>query len=722
MAELAQLARTIRGAASRVRRPVTQRRYMAFFSYSHQDGAIAEWLHEELEEFRVPPRLIGKLTEHGPVPKRLAPIFRDRQELAAASDLSEEIEEAIAGSRFLVVLCSPAAARSRWIDQEIACFKKLHREDRILAAIVDGEPFASDDPDRAAEECFPPALRVHFDRRGKATTQRAEPIAADLREQGDGRRMGLLKLAAGMIGVGLDDLAQREAQRRHRRLYAITAASVVGMLFASGLAYTAIDARDQARDQRREAEGLVGFMLGDLRHKLEPLGRLDLMDSVGARALAYYESQDKSDLSNEALAQRSRALTLMGEMAFTRGDLDRALRLYREAMASTGEAVRRDPDRPQNLFDHAQNVFWTGYVDYQRGSLDKAAVAFQEYRRLAERMIKLAPNDPRYQLERIYAETNLGTVLMEQRKYRAAATAYQASLEPIESLVAKAPGNSDYRTQLVDTLAWLADARESSGQLDEALAHRSRQIDLLAKQWQVETGNTTIKRIELTARRALARLLAERGDLAGALNESRRASAVIDWLTKTEPANTEWLQAGANANFDRADLELAANRIEEGRSVAESACAITSQLVARDRSVAKWRTDMQLRCLDFKSRIAMQGGQRSEAADFARQALALASTEPNPVARGFKVASAERALGDALSLAGQKDAAQGAYRRALAAWPNGVEEQPREMANRSILLGRLGRHGEADELAGRLAAMGYRYPSFRRERLMTTRG
>jgi tetratricopeptide (TPR) repeat protein len=279
------------------------------------------------------------LTDHGPIPKQLAPIFRDRHELAAASDLGEENEEAIAGSRFLIVLCSMSAAKSRWIDEEIACFKRLHREDRILAAIIDGEPFASDDPGHEAEECFPAALRVHFDRRGRPTGQRAEPIAADLRDGGDGRKMGLLKIAAGMMGVGLDDLAQREAQRRHRRLYAITAASVAGMMVASGLAYTAIDARDEARDQRREAEGLIGFMLGDLRDKLEPVGRLDVLDAVGARALAYYEKQDKTSLSDEALAQRSKALTLIGKIAASRGDLDGALRRYREALAGTAEAL-----------------------------------------------------------------------------------------------------------------------------------------------------------------------------------------------------------------------------------------------------------------------------------------------------------------------------------------------------------------------------------------------
>src|SRR5688572_22618422 len=379
MAELAQLTRSMRGVPSRARRPNPQHRYMAFLSYSHRDAAIAEWLHEELEEFHVPSRLVGRLTEHGPVPKQLAPIFRDRQELAASPDLNEEIEEAIAGSRFLIVLCSPAAAKSKWIDQEIACFKRLHKEDRVLAAIVDGEPFASDEPGRESEECFPPSLRVHYDRRGRPTTQRAEPVAADLREHCDGRQMGLLKIAAGIIGVGLDDLAQREAQRWRRRLYAITAASVAGMLFTSGLAYTAIDARDEARDQRREAEGLIGFMLGDLRAKLEPVGRLDVLDAVGVRALEYYEKQDKASLTVESLAQRSKALTLMGQIAKARGDLDGALRRYREAHSGTAEALRRHPDDPQRMWDHAQSVYYVGSIAMGRGRIDEAAKEFAEY-------------------------------------------------------------------------------------------------------------------------------------------------------------------------------------------------------------------------------------------------------------------------------------------------------------------------------------------------------
>jgi eukaryotic-like serine/threonine-protein kinase len=687
--------------------------YYAFLSYSHDDNEDAEWLHEAIEEFRVPKALVGRLTENGVIPPRLTPVFRDRGELAAADDLGDEIEEALRASRFLIVLCSPAAVESRWIEAEISAYKRHRPDGCVLAAIIGGEPFASNIPGREAEECFPPALRQKYDRRGRPTGKPAEPIAADLREHGDGRKLGLLKIIAGMLGTGLDDLVQRDTRRRQRRTNLILAASLVGMIFTTGLSVTAIQARDAARDQRREAESLIGFMLGDLRQKLEPIGRLDALDAVGARALAYYEKQNKSELSDAALAQRSRALTLMGEIANTRGDLDGALRRYREALAGTEEAVRRAPDDPQRVFDHAQNVFWVGYIDYQRGNMDKAAAAFREYRRLADRMIALRPDKLDYQLERVSADTNLGTVLWDQRHYRAAADVYQQSLEPAETLVAKAPSNKAYQMQLASTLAWLADARESSGQLDEAMAHRHRQLALLSQLWLANEGDTSIKFQELTTRRALARLLASTGDLPQALDESRRASAVAEWLEKTEPANTEWTQWGATSNFERAALELAANRANEARANANSACAASSRLLARDRSVVAWATNMQFICLKTNARIALRTGVVLDAIALSQQGLAVARSIKDPIDREFAVASAEMTLGEGLTRSGHSAAARGAFERALGAWPKGVEERPVQLADHATLLRRLGRQAEASELAKRLDAIGYRHPDYR---------
>jgi tetratricopeptide (TPR) repeat protein len=710
MVELARMPRIARHAPLRVRQTKPHLRYMAFLSYSHDDEKDAAWLEESLETFRVPPRLVGQLTDMGPIPKKLTPIFRDRHELAAAADLGEEIEEAIAASRFLIVLCSKTAAQSHWINEEIALFKRLHEDDRVLAVILDGEPFASDDPERAADECFPQALRTRFDSRGRPTSQRAEPLAADLRELGDGRRMGLLKTIAGMLGVGLDELAQREAHRRYRRMTIITAASVAGMLFTSGLAYTAIQARDEARDQRREADGLVGFMLGDLREKLEPIGRLDVLDSVGARALAYYEKQDKSDLSDEALAQRSKALTLMGQMAQARGDLDGALRRYREAMAGTSEAVRRSPDDPQRYFDHAQNVFWVGYIDYQRGNLDRAANAFREYRRLADRMLALDPNKPDYRLERIYADTNLGTVLMDQRHYRDAANLYQQLLEQGEALVAAHPENLDYQKQRSSALAWLADARENSGQLEEALANRERQLALLKQMWAAHPGDTWLKREELGTRRALTRLFASRGQMREAFEQASLNSGVLAALMKTEPNNMEWVQTGADASLDQAELYLAAGRTAEAEAAERTGCAAAEKLAERDPTVTNWRTSLQLKCTIVKTRIALHDGDAAEAQTQARQLLALTRAEPNPVRRALSTAVANFLLGVSLKAAGQTEAARGALQAAVDAWPKDIEETPQDLARKALLFDLASR--DSGPIRRRLAAMGYRNPDY----------
>jgi tetratricopeptide (TPR) repeat protein len=642
------------------------------------------------------------------VPKKLAPIFRDRNELAAAADLSEEIEEAIAGSRFLIVLCSPAAARSRWIDQEIACFKRLHREDRILAAIVDGEPFASEQPGLAADECFPAALRVHFDRRGRPTMQRAEPIAADLREHGDGRKMGLLKIAAGMMGVGLDDLAQREAQRRNRRLYAITATSVAGMLFTSALAYTAFDARDEARDQRREAEGLIGFMLGDLREKLEPVGRLDVLDAVGARALEYFEKQDKSQLSDEALAQEWKALTLMGEIAFNRGDMDGALRRYRQAYAGTAEALRRHPDDPQRMYDHGQSVYWVGEVARQRGQINEATTQFREYRRLAERMIDIDPGNPKWQLEGVYSAGNLGRIQLDQGRYADAAATFQKSVAAMDALTTAAPGNREYQEMRQEALAYHADALDRAGKLDFAIQQRERQLMLLAPYLVQDRPDADLRRHAMTAYQALSLLRFQQGETKLALDHAAAAVALGEQLVALEPGSAEWTGRTRDTLLNQALLQLRAGNVSAARIAADKGCDLSNQLIARDPSVVAWR-DAERNCLRMRAQLAAASGSANEAILLAKQVLeSVQSGRGGSVKDRFVVAQAHKLLADVLWRTGDRARARTEWQAGLAAWPKDIVETPRQMNERGEMLRGIGQQAEGARIEAQLATMGYR--------------
>lgn len=689
-------------------------KYFAFLSYSHADEATAGWLHDALEKFRTPSSLAGRLTHNGAIPKRLSPIFRDRHELAASADLGAGIRDALDSSRFLIVLCSPAAAASRWVNAEIDMFKRHRPDGCVLAAIVAGEPFASDVPGREAEECLPPALRHRYDRRGRPTTRRAEPLAADLREDRDGKRLGLLKLISGLLGVGLDELVRRETLRRQRRLAFLAAGSLAGMAVTSTLAVVAFDARDDAREQRREAEGLVGFMLGDLKDKLQPIGRLDALDAVGSQALAYFAKQDKSELSDAALAQRARALTLIGEIANTRGDLDGAIKRYREALASTAESMRRDPDNPQRLFDHAQSVYWVGYIAYQRGQLEEAAGRFREYKQLAQQMVALDPGRNEYRRELISANTNLGTVLIEQRRYGEAVPVYQESLRVAEALAAAEPRNAAYQNQASKNLAWLADAYEYSGALEQALAARERELRLLASLELADPGDMLVQRAIMTARRSIGRLLASRGDIKEGLRESLAGVAISDHLFRVEPENTEWLQANAVGRFDLADLQLSAGRIAEAASTNRAACDIVDRLVQRDSSVVNWNSRFRVHCLALRARLSLAQGDPATSLALAKDALAAARGSPKPTDRGLLIMLASSVGSSALVEMGRDAESIAWARSALRGIPSDLALRPREAVEVATLKLRVGDQAGANDLISRLKRIGYRHPAFLR--------
>ncbi len=118
--------------------PTNGYRYDAFISYRHvePDRKMAKWLHAALETYRVPAKLVREKS----LPRRLRRVFRDEEELAASSDLSREIDEALTQSRYLIVVCSPRTPGSEWVNAEVVRFRQLNRDDRILALLVEGEP------------------------------------------------------------------------------------------------------------------------------------------------------------------------------------------------------------------------------------------------------------------------------------------------------------------------------------------------------------------------------------------------------------------------------------------------------------------------------------------------------------------------------------------------------------------------------------------------------
>lgn len=164
---------------------IPKREYYAFISYKSDDAEWAIWLQHELEHYHLPASFNGRTD----VRQDLRPVFRDIDELSAGN-LPEQIKQALENSQNLIVVCSPKAAASPWVNQEVETFIALGRTDHIYPFIVEGN---------SPQEFFPVALRN--------LPKREERLGGDVSK--NGRDAAFVKVVAGMLGVSFDSLWQR---------------------------------------------------------------------------------------------------------------------------------------------------------------------------------------------------------------------------------------------------------------------------------------------------------------------------------------------------------------------------------------------------------------------------------------------------------------------------------------------------------------------------------
>jgi tetratricopeptide (TPR) repeat protein len=682
-------------------------RYRAFISYSHADARRAAQLHRQLEGYRLPKRLRGGSGLHGPLPERLAPIFRDRDDLPSAGQLGPQIEAALAESEALVVVCSPAAARSAYVDAEIRAFKRLGRGERIYAYIVEGEPHAG-----GARECFPQALRHDPDPDAPGGERPANPVAADARPAGDGSALALLKLLAGLFGLPLDALRQREAQRRHRRTAAIAAVAVAVMLVTSVLALQATVARKAAERRQKQAEALVGFMLGDLNDRLSEVGRLDILSAVNDKAMAYFQSLPATDLTDESVEQRAKALVKIGSVRIEQGQLDAALESFRAAESLAAPLARAAPGNLARQLAHADILAFIGTTHWYRGDLAGAQRAFDAAHAVLAAARPGAPDDPQLLFQLSTVDNNNGHVLESRGQLVQATTRYRRMLDASRRLAALGPRNATWQQQLGLAHNNLAKMALLRGDLAGAIAGYRADVAIQAAMAARDPRNNAQRERVLLSRATLGRTLA----LAGALEEGsalqRQALDEAERLHAMEPASTAFQYDVGLYALQRAKVERRRGRAADAQRLVRRALEVLGAMVAANPDQPALRRDLAEAMTEQAVQRAARGDRGGATALLqpALEALAPQLAE-SPQERGTVLATVDAML----RLAALSDPAprRRLCERALAAieGQQSGRDDPRLLALRADALLQLGRRPEALAVAARLRRTGYRDPA-----------
>ena len=467
----------------------------------------------------------------------------------------------------------------------------------------------------------------------------ARELAEDLRRFQTGQLVGAHRYS-------LRQLVRRWLRRHRTGLAALATAAAVAVVIGVVAIRRVVAAERAARAERaaavahqQDAEALMQFMLGDLREKLAPVGKLELLEAVARRAIAYYDARgDHGDDDDRFLAAVARLSA--GQVIERRGDLAGALAEYRKAAALLTTLTAVAPTNDQYLDRALYADLQLADVALAQGDSEGALVAYRGLRTRAEAWLARAPDndaalkalalyrgrvadilEDRGDLEGALAEHQAALALAERRAERtpspdadksilialghvgelladirhdvpAALAAYRRGLAIGERNVARDPRDPRWLNDVAishDEIGkLLLDEGDPAAALVEFRAARATITQAIA----IDPTNTLPLDTSATITEKIGMALLAQDDLVGAAAEFTAAAAAWDALAARAPSNLDWQRARTLLANKLGDVRLKSGDPRGALAAYQAALAVRAELVERDPTNASRRRDL----------------------------------------------------------------------------------------------------------------------------------
>ncbi len=514
------------------------------------------------------------------------------------------------------------------------------------------------------------------------------------------------------------------ARRRRRVLAAVSSALVLALIFAGVSLWQYRNAKAAAKRAtfaRDEAEKLIDFMGVDLRKKLAPIGRLELLDSANQRVRAYYDSflSQGAESDPDIRARQSTALMNQGEILRARGDLAGALKNFREAATirqlladgapgnhirqnslaaaedSIGNILRAQGDLPGALTSYQSGLTrrrrlmerepaqaeWSrgvaaslsnlGDALTAKGDLPGALKSYREALAIDQQHAAAEPANVEWAHDVWASQVNVGDSLRSQGDLAAALLSFRESLVMIRQLLVAEPKNAFWQGDLAVSLEREADVLAAQDDFASALTRYRESGAIRRTLATLDPTNTDVQRALFVGHTKIGDMLLGQGDSAGALREFADALSIQQRLVDLDPENAIW-QRNFGVAYERVGQALLPQKDFAGALKAfEDSLDVRRRLLKKDPTNLEWQHDVFISLTQIGDAIAGRNDLAAALKNY-REAIAL---EEILIAQDASnddwqrdLAETEDKIGQILESAGNLDESLPPYGRALSTY------------------------------------------------------
>lgn len=480
-------------------------------------------------------------------------------------------------------------------------------------------------------------------------------------------------------------LMEEGAERRRQRRNLLAAAFALALLLTSvslpfGLWAMREKARaEEARDRAEEsealalraqgtAENLIKSMLFDLRDKLTPLGRVELLEDVSRQAEHYFDNLPKDQLTPAAIRHQASLWLDRGKLLTTQGKLPEARTALTRAMDFSENLVAETPDDHESLATLAAVSSVLGDLVKSEGSLAGARSLFERSLGIREDLAAADPENSDRQRDLSTGYQRLAGVCEAENKTDEAETLYRKALQILESLSKKDPGNEYWQRDLSvihSKLGMLARNRR-----DIKTSRQHFEADLkISEQLAAANPDDAMAQSDLSlSLSAVGSVLWQEGNLVDARRYYQQSLAISDTLSKQDPKNLEW-RRGLLVNLNKmADLELESGDRRAASDLYQRSLEISRELSTADPGNTNWRRDLavslqRLGDLELGDNEVEKAGERFQ--ESLKISLELVQLDPRNTGWQDDLAVAHKEMGKFEQAGGRFDSARSELEAAL---------------------------------------------------------
>lgn len=686
-------------------------RYDAFISYSHgKDKSIAEALQSIVQK-------LGKPWYR----RRALRLFRDDTSLSATPHLWPSIEQALGSSRFFILLASPEAAASKWVNKEVGYWLEHNSIETLLIGVTQGElGWDEEAGDFVQGEAMPlpPVLRGRFN---------TEPKWVDLRpwrEGADQRNAKFLEagadFAAAIRGLPKEDLLSQEVRQQRRAL--MLAWSAAGSLFIlAGVAgwqwreavaqrnraeATLAAATDTANGlitnlavRFRNVTGVPSTLIKDILDRARSLqeqliGRGETspelrrsqsrglneaattLSRLGEQKAALDAATEAHGILQSLLATEPNNMEWQRALAASKermvdaldvlGKPDEALKHYRDAAEILESLISKDASNTQWQSQLADVLSSIAYFFRTHGRSQDALVS---YRRVLAIREALAAIDAKWQLDVSVSHGSIGMVLKEQGRLEEALASHRQEVEIARKTAAREPNNLSAQKRLWYGTMHMGNVLKEQGKFDESVAAYRESRDLMQRLVNLDPDDADAQRALLDSEENIGDVLAVVERLDQALAAYRSALSMAEKLVKKDPNNVKWQRDLGVATAHVGDVLKKQNKLDEALAAFIKTKTIFETLIAKDPADTGWQESLSFALYRIGD-VYKEQGKFEQALGAYREHLAIAQAltakEPNN-------SDAQRNLGIIHNRIGHVLESQGKLAEALAAFRDGQQ-------------------------------------------------